>query len=205
MRFPIVFATWAGWSLAGLAAGNPDPFSTEAMTPRKPSPALAARATAAPCATALPATPLGVIDAVDLALCNNPQTGEAWAAARLQAAQLGVAQSAWLPSLDGRLAANRTWVDGTGINQRTAALTLSWLLFDFGARAAGVESARQLLLAASASQDAIMALFGELNREGITIVLVTHEPDIAKHAKRQVRFLDGHIVSDQATPEAAAC
>jgi putative ABC transport system ATP-binding protein len=44
-----------------------------------------------------------------------------------------------------------------------------------------------------------MALFSELNREGITVVLVTHEPDIAAHAKRQVRFLDGHIVSDQLT------
>jgi len=45
----------------------------------------------------------------------------------------------------------------------------------------------------------IMALFEELNREGITIVLVTHETDIAHHAKRQVKFHDGHIVSDQAT------
>jgi putative ABC transport system ATP-binding protein len=41
-----------------------------------------------------------------------------------------------------------------------------------------------------------MALFGELNKEGITIVLVTHEPDIAEHASRQVRFLDGRIVQD---------
>jgi putative ABC transport system ATP-binding protein len=45
----------------------------------------------------------------------------------------------------------------------------------------------------------IMALFTALNQEGITIVLVTHEPDIAAHAKRQVRFLDGHIVSDLLT------
>jgi len=45
----------------------------------------------------------------------------------------------------------------------------------------------------------IMALFEELNREGITIVLVTHEADIANYAKRQVRFFDGRIVSDQAT------
>jgi putative ABC transport system ATP-binding protein len=30
-------------------------------------------------------------------------------------------------------------------------------------------------------------------------VLVTHEPDIAAHAKRQVRFLDGELVSDQLT------
>ena len=53
----------------------------------------------------------------------------------------------------------------------------------------------------------IMALFGELNREGITIVLVTHEADIAEHAGRQVRFLDGLIVSDHATParKAATC
>jgi putative ABC transport system ATP-binding protein len=42
----------------------------------------------------------------------------------------------------------------------------------------------------------IMALFDSLNREGISIVLVTHEADIAHHAKRQVHFLDGRIVSD---------
>ncbi len=60
----------------------------------------------------------------------------------------------------------------------------------------------------SHTSEEIMALFSELNREGITVVLVTHEPDIAAHAKRQVRFLDGHIVSDHATvvrPEPAAC
>ena len=63
----------------------------------------------------------------------------------------------------------------------------------------------------SQTSEEIMKLFAELNREGITIVLVTHEPDIAAHAKRQVRFLDGHIVSDVrsagVTPagEAAPC
>jgi putative ABC transport system ATP-binding protein len=51
----------------------------------------------------------------------------------------------------------------------------------------------------SHTSEEIMALFGELNREGITIVLVTHEPDIATHARRQVRFLDGQIVSDHTT------
>ena len=51
----------------------------------------------------------------------------------------------------------------------------------------------------SHTSEEIMAFFGELNREGITVVLVTHEPDIAAHARRQVRFLDGQIVSDQAT------
>ncbi|OGS98661.1 MAG: macrolide ABC transporter ATP-binding protein [Gallionellales bacterium RIFCSPLOWO2_12_FULL_59_22] len=53
----------------------------------------------------------------------------------------------------------------------------------------------------SHTSEEIMALFDELNREGITIVLVTHEADIARHAKRQVKFHDGHIVSDQPTPQ----
>jgi len=55
----------------------------------------------------------------------------------------------------------------------------------------------------SHTSEEIMALFEELNREGITVVIVTHEPDIAAHAKRQVRFLDGHIVSDALTENRA--
>ena len=51
----------------------------------------------------------------------------------------------------------------------------------------------------SHTSEEIMALFTELNREGITIVLVTHEPDIAACARRQVRFLDGRLVSDVPT------
>jgi putative ABC transport system ATP-binding protein len=41
-----------------------------------------------------------------------------------------------------------------------------------------------------------MTLFSELNADGITIVLVTHESDIAAYASRQIRFLDGRIVQD---------
>ena len=52
----------------------------------------------------------------------------------------------------------------------------------------------------SHTSEEIMALFQTLNAEGITIVLVTHEHDIAAHARRQVRFLDGLIVSDRKTP-----
>ncbi len=42
----------------------------------------------------------------------------------------------------------------------------------------------------------IMALFQELNTQGITIVLVTHEPDIAEHAHRIIEMRDGRIVRD---------
>ena len=46
----------------------------------------------------------------------------------------------------------------------------------------------------------IMELFQKLNSEsGITIILVTHEPDIAEYSRRIIRFLDGQLVSDKAT------
>jgi len=43
----------------------------------------------------------------------------------------------------------------------------------------------------------IMSLFQELNKEGVTIVLVTHEREIARYSKRNVEMLDGVIVRDQ--------
>lgn len=42
----------------------------------------------------------------------------------------------------------------------------------------------------------IMAIFQKLNREGSTIIMVTHEPEIAAFAKRNVVFRDGRIISD---------
>ena len=46
------------------------------------------------------------------------------------------------------------------------------------------------------TSEEIMALFGELHAEGQTIVLVTHEPDIAEHAHRQIVLRDGQIERD---------
>jgi putative ABC transport system ATP-binding protein len=52
----------------------------------------------------------------------------------------------------------------------------------------------------SATSAEIMKLFQTLNRDqGITIVLVTHELDIAEYARRQIHFKDGSVVSDQIT------
>ena len=49
----------------------------------------------------------------------------------------------------------------------------------------------------SKTSEEIMDLFNALNKEGITIIVVTHENDIADHASRQIRFLDGKIVEDR--------
>ena len=43
----------------------------------------------------------------------------------------------------------------------------------------------------------IMAILQRLNRSGITIVLVTHEDEIARHARRILRFRDGQLVGDE--------
>jgi putative ABC transport system ATP-binding protein len=49
------------------------------------------------------------------------------------------------------------------------------------------------------SSEDVMALFRRLNAErGMTVMLVTHEPDVAAHARRLVTFRDGSIVSDEA-------
>ncbi|HEV8376893.1 MAG TPA: ABC transporter ATP-binding protein [Candidatus Polarisedimenticolia bacterium] len=56
----------------------------------------------------------------------------------------------------------------------------------------------------SRSSVEIMALFQELGRSGITIVLVTHEPDIATYATRVVKMRDGVVLSDRRQEQAVA-
>lgn len=53
----------------------------------------------------------------------------------------------------------------------------------------------------SRTSEEIMVLFGELNAAGNTIVVVTHEEEIAAHARRVVRLLDGRVVEDRRTKE----
>ena len=54
----------------------------------------------------------------------------------------------------------------------------------------------------SKTSDEIMLFLQQLNRErGITIVLVTHEPDVAAYAQRLVRIVDGQIAYDGAVKE----
>jgi putative ABC transport system ATP-binding protein len=53
----------------------------------------------------------------------------------------------------------------------------------------------------SATTQEVLALFSELNRQGTTIVIVTHDPNVASHTRRVVTFRDGRVVSDTAARE----
>jgi putative ABC transport system ATP-binding protein len=50
---------------------------------------------------------------------------------------------------------------------------------------------------ASAQAEEVMAIFQKLNDDGHTIVMITHEPDIAEHAKRIIHLKDGKIFEDR--------
>ena len=103
---------------------------------------------------------LQLVDVVDLALRNNPETQVAWASARAAAATYGSSRGAWFPSLD---------LDGTGTALKTiatqgraavkqtvygAGVTLSWLLLDFGGRSGSISEAREALISADLSHNA---------------------------------------------------
>ena len=119
---------------------------------------------AAPCPPSSDAdAPLTLPAAVDLALCHNAQVRGAWAGIRLQAAGLGEARAAYLPSLNAGLSRvhDRTAYPGaatasSSLASNTGSLSLSWRLFDFGGRAAGQRSAQALLDAALANHDAVL-------------------------------------------------
>lgn len=56
----------------------------------------------------------------------------------------------------------------------------------------------------SQSSVEIMALFQELHQTGITVVLVTHEPDIAEFTQRIIRFRDGRVIANEAIRQKSA-
>lgn len=111
-----------------------------------------------------PTTPIALAEAIDLALCHNPQVQSAWANIKVQAAQVGEARAAYLPTVTA---------GASYLNQRTQYpesqfqvnsdrtslsryYSLTWRLLDFGGRGANRRSANALLEAALASHDAVL-------------------------------------------------
>lgn len=152
-----------------------DPFSTEELTANSPANSLRLKLSgelpiATSCIKQLPNHALTLSEVIVYALCNNPQTREAWANAQAQAAQLGIAKSAYFPTLDLAFSSSRNSNNGgassatatnrSNYTQTTATLSLHYLLYDFGGREATVENAQLLLAALNATQDAtIQRLF----------------------------------------------
>ncbi|MEB0229078.1 TolC family protein [Pseudomonas sp. 10S4] len=112
-------------------------------------------------------TDLTLLDIVSSALCHNPKTRDAWANVKVQAAQVGVSEAAYLPTLNGTMQAAKDNSNSRGTaadpfdvqsssRYQSAGLTLTWLLYDFGARSAGVHYAKSKLASALAGQDSAL-------------------------------------------------
>jgi TolC family type I secretion outer membrane protein len=143
----------------GMARAD-DPFGTANLLP--PAPGRPWTGGADPCANQVQAgRALTLADVIDRALCANPQTRQSWAASKIQAAEVGRSRSAGLPdvTLNGEAGLDRTWPSGGSTLRQdrvSATATVSYLLFDSGARDANLESARQLLAAANWSHSATL-------------------------------------------------
>jgi outer membrane protein len=120
-----------------------------------------------PCQDGPVVLPLSLLDAVERALCRNPKTRQSWADVKTRAAAVGAAQAAYLPTLNAAASRSKVVKDTRfpgfpladsrlDTNSNDVNLNLSWVLFDFGLRAASLENARQLLNAANAAQDDVL-------------------------------------------------
>lgn len=110
---------------------------------------------------------LTLMQAIERAVCQYPETKSAWIQTKVQAAQVKIAQSAYFPQVDTTL--NYDWgrddyqVDGrpelsydTDTRRYGLAVQANWLLYDFGARKYQVEEAQKLLAMSLAQQDSVL-------------------------------------------------
>nr|WP_256348930.1 TolC family protein [Pseudomonas sp. PDM24] len=127
---------------------------------------------------------------IERVLCHDPQTRQAWAIAKAQAALVGVKQSAYLPRLNGSssISSGRSattykqqddYASSGHRRQFDNRLSLSWVLFDFGQRETALRNARQLLIAANANQDRQLQETFELAAELYYDALAAQRSEVA--------------------------
>lgn len=156
-----IFAAYMAYPISGWSqVSSPflhDPLATEKSIPASIVEGLGVDAPS--CDQKSPPTELDLFSAVVQALCTNPRSKETWQSIQSQAAQLGVAQSAYLPKLEGTSRFKDDHASTDVIQLRALSshehehfndhnLNLSWTLLDFGARSANVTYALQSLIGA---------------------------------------------------------
>jgi TolC family type I secretion outer membrane protein len=147
--------------VATLGQRPADPFETRKLLPPAPSSFWSGPAGPSPCPdpAAVPET-LRLVEAIDLALCNNPRTRQSWAIARQAAAEVGVQRSARLPTVDALIDLERREVRNVdnpqGFTVLPASIAFTWLLFDFGGRDAAIAFAAESLAAANWTHNATL-------------------------------------------------
>jgi outer membrane protein len=144
-----------------------DVFRTMDSVPPTSAADLLSGSADSPCQFGPLSTPLRLEEAVDRALCDNPKTREAWANVKVQAAAVGVAKAAYLPTLSGNWQDVRddsvtnvtnypTLSSADRSTVQNGSISLNWVLYDFGGRKAALRNAQGLLAAARANQDATL-------------------------------------------------
>ncbi len=181
--------------LPALADASIDPFDTESSLQPPPGFTQNGESDFQPCRPPPAGVPLALPAVVDAALCANPLTREVWANARVQAAQVGVAKSAYLPLINANASSGRVRSNGSNLDQRELGASVSLLLFDFGGRAAALESAQALLTAANATQDATIQSVFLAAVQNYYLVLATQAAlDAAKQSEKA--FLESFKAAD---------
>ncbi|CAG9188870.1 Protein CyaE [Paraburkholderia sabiae] len=146
-----------------------------------------------------PGRPLRLAEAVERALCSNPKTRAAWAAVKAQAAGVGVARAAYLPTVSatwqGVRESSVTDIENHPLlgsdmvsNVQSASVNANWILFDFGGREAGLKNANALLEAAQAMQDATLQnLFASIAKDYYSYQAASGALDAAKDVEQMTR------------------
>jgi outer membrane protein TolC len=106
--------------------------------------------------------PLSLPALTEFALRNNPETRQAWLAARAAAAGVGIEQAAWLPDISAQYSVSQSEQvssSGSAESRQTRygpSVSLSYLLFDFGARANQTDAAAFNLLVANLTHNRVL-------------------------------------------------